>query len=150
MAGKHEHPSWWGTFDFSKGRLDMSPLRLDARLDARLKDTAPILSLFRLRGMVQKLMRPLMSVEDVRASANLRMDREALTVGDFVLSAEKGSVLADMRFTDTGKDGVVYAKLGPLTFAIDVQASGASEWKMVSARRWFDAKRAARRGALPS
>ena len=143
-AGTRRRPPWWGVVDLREGRLGVQPFRLDARLDARLKDTAPIVAIFAERKLLVSLFRSLLMVENVEARASLGLAERSLTIGDFVLSGERTELLGDIHFTEASQDGLLFARLGSLTAAVEMNPDG-RRWKLVQARRWFEARRAERR-----
>ncbi len=145
-TGKHARKPWWGAMDLREGELRIAPRHLAAEIEVRMKDTAPIVAVFVERKPVVSLLRSLLSVDDVSATGRIVLDDTSLTIGDFAISGKDTEVLADLHFTGAAQDGLLFAKLTGLTFAVETNGA-AREWKLVDARSWFDARRVARGAA---
>lgn len=134
---------WWADFDLSGGTVRLAePLELDARVEARLRDTRPILGLIAEKRPLLAWMRPLPKLEDVEMQARLRFVGEALALDDLTLRNKRLDMLAHLRVEERRPSGIVYIKYGPLAAALELGDGGEKEWTLRRPLRWYEDRRA--------
>ena len=153
--GRLRDSGWWGRIRLSEGRLlgglgdpqADGPAILEARVDAELRDTGPLVALLEQHVPRLAWMDGLLTVHDVEASSRLRIEGPRLSLGDLqVRGGKKGrlEILGQLDLAPEDPTGVFFASWGRLSAAVSL-AEGERKWKLTWSRRWYDAAAAAYR-----
>lgn len=136
--GREEPRDWWATVELPAGELRLvRPLELDAEVEARLRDTRPILALAAEKKPLLGWMTPLLDVEDVSLEARVRFAGDDLFLREVVVEGDHLEVLADLRFSGKRPSGLLFVKLGALSAALEM-AHGERDWKLFGSREWYE------------
>jgi hypothetical protein len=141
--------AWSGAVDFDGGEIVSRPLRVSTAFSATLQDTRPILAVFAERSRLARLFDGFLTVANVRATGALTLDETSAALDGFELRGDGAEMRADVDFSKRGKEGLLYARKGPIRFAVEMTPAGRT-WKVVGARDWFETKRAERGNHGPS
>jgi hypothetical protein len=128
---------WWAHLAVDRGTLRPgAPVYLDAEVQARLRDSRPLLALFATRRPLPAWARRVFTVEGIGASGRLRLGRELLELDPFAAVGERVSVQARLRMARGSRRGVLLAGWGPLALGIELDGAERTT-RLVGARQWF-------------
>ena len=131
--------------------LYSEPMQLDADLNFRMTDTAPLVAVFDAKKDISRFSEKLMTVENVKGKATLRLSDRGAEIAGLGVTGEDLLVLADLALREKGKDGILYIKYHVFSVGVAFE-NGKKDLDLVRARKWFDeqrARRAAAAGAPP-
>ncbi len=138
---------WWGRMTLPRGRLvgdligeDREPAALDGRVEARLRDTGPLVALLEQRLPKLRWIDGILTVHDVEAEAHVFAQGRTMRFGELeITGGEKGrlELLGELDFKPRDPRGVLFARWGKLTAAVALE-EGERDWKMIRSRRWYD------------
>lgn len=134
---------WWIETRFEAGTIRFgSPVEIDSDVSLRLSDVRPIVVLVAERSERPEWFSVVPSIRDVEGSAGVRVDAEGVFVSDGVARSGRLEVRSRLRFVDRVATGQVYVHYGVVGVGVDLQP-GRRDWKLVGARRWYDAAKSA-------
>ncbi|MEF8734094.1 MAG: hypothetical protein V5B40_19915 [Candidatus Accumulibacter meliphilus] len=135
--------SWWGQIDIERGRMTWKrPLKLDAEISLRLRDSGLLVHLFVKQTKEKPWLNDLLTIRDVSGRSEVRLNDRAIVLSNARLSGEKLLVLANLRLSDEKMRGGLYASYGILGAGIELKGDERS-WKLFNPRAWYDAYSAA-------
>ncbi|EXI79773.1 MAG: hypothetical protein AW10_02258 [Candidatus Accumulibacter appositus] len=130
--------SWWGQIDIERGRMTWKrPLKLDAEISLRLRDSGLLVHLFVKQTKEKPWLNDLLTIRDVSGRSEVRLNDRAIVLGNARLSGEKLLVLANLRLSEETMRGGLYASYGILGAGIELQGEERS-WKLLNPRKWYD------------
>jgi hypothetical protein len=142
---RHSDPPWKGAIRFPKATLTFTePMRVDARIDLDLQDTRPIVVVFDAFKDVPPWIERLMTIEDVRGGAALRVGGDRVDVRELDVNGKGLRALADLSFGRRGRDGILYLRFHGLSLGVEL-TKGQKDFKLFRPRAWFERTRAERR-----
>lgn len=137
--GSARDDSWWGQIDIDRGRMTWKqPLKLNADVRLRLRDSGLLVHLFVKQTKEQQWLNELLTIRDVSGRSEVRFDDHAIVLGNARISGEKLLVLANLRLREEKMRGGLYASYGILGVGVELKGDERS-WKILSPRKWYDA-----------
>lgn len=134
---KRSSRGWWGRVRLRDGEVFLTkPMRLDARVDAEVRDSRPLITLFAEKKPILGWMKPILTIEDLDLETRLRMTDDALLVQDLLLTGKGLEVRADLRFGNR-PEGFFFVKRGMLSAAAGLD-DGERDWKLFKSRKWYE------------
>ena len=134
---------WWMTVKVPKGHADLAaPLAFRADVDLSMQDTRAVVALFAEIKHWLRYVKKILTVSDVEGSAVVGLDGGKLWVRSIELTGDKLDALGELEVEGKALKGIVWLKYGVLGLALD-RGPDATDWKLVKARKWYDARRAA-------
>ncbi|MFT4628481.1 MAG: hypothetical protein ACI8PZ_007176 [Myxococcota bacterium] len=133
----------------SEGRVVLgSPVGLDVKAELHLENIRPILAFFGQEKPVVDHLQKLLTAKDVTASARIALVDGGLGVHGLELSSSSLTSKAELRVGKAEFDGLFWAKLGILGFAVERTPDG-TKVHPIGARKWFDKELPAFEKAYP-
>ncbi|MEM9597891.1 MAG: hypothetical protein AAGD06_26725 [Acidobacteriota bacterium] len=131
---------WWAQVDIASGETLLSaPLELEARVEARVKDTAPLVALLEQRRPAVSWVRDLLVVENLELSSQLELQPRDIALRDAQLTAgRKLAISGQLRLAKPPHRGVLHLKYGRLQTAVELLPDGDRDWKLRRSRRWYE------------
>jgi hypothetical protein len=140
-------PPWTGSIRLPVSKMSFTePMQVTGRTRLSLQDTSPIVAVFDAYHDMPHILERLMTIHDVRGTADFRVGKDAVDVRDLDIGGEGFHALADLTFGSHGRDGILYLRLHGFSLGVDLRESK-KKLQLLLPRRWFDAARAERRGA---
>ncbi|NMQ28008.1 hypothetical protein E4Q23_09705 [Candidatus Accumulibacter phosphatis] len=141
--GAAQDKLWWGQIDIERGRMTWKrPLKLDAEISLRLRDSGLLVHLFVKQTKEKPWLNDLLTIRDVSGRSEIRLNDRAIVLSNTRLSGEKLLVLANLQLNDEKMRGGLYASYGILGAGIELKGDERS-WKLFNPRAWYDAYSAA-------
>jgi hypothetical protein len=135
---KPSAPDWWGRLALRRGTLrPREAVYLEAEAQARLRDSRPLLAIFAARRPLPAWARPVLTVENVGATGELRLGKDLFELDRFAVVGEGLTLQARLRMAGGGRRGALLAEWGPLALGIELRGSE-RELRLVGARKWFE------------
>lgn len=129
---------WWVELSMDKARLDWAdPVRLVSQVGLEMRDTGLLARLFLERARDKEWLGRLLSVRNISGSAKLEIDGERASLKDLVLAGGPLLLLSDIRLAERRADGALYARLGALGVAVELE-DNQPNLHILQPRRWFD------------
>ncbi len=129
---------WWGQIDIDRGRMIWKrPLKLDAQISLRLRDSGLLVHLFVKQTKEQQWLNELLTIRDVSGHSEVRLNDKAIVLSNARISGEKLLVLANLRLREEKMRGGLYASYGILGVGIELKGDERS-WKVLNPRQWYD------------
>jgi hypothetical protein len=142
-------PIWRGHIELRKADMWFTePARVDARVGLALQDTRPIVRLFDAHRDVPDWIERLMTIQSLAGGAALGVDGTAIDVTGLEVTGKGLRALADLRFAEGGRSGVLYIRFHGFSLGVE-RAEGKRDLKMLRPLSWFEKERAARTQARP-
>jgi hypothetical protein len=140
-GGGVESEGWWATFATETARLDMTePLGAEIAVRARMRDAKPILTALASQRKALFWIDELFGVKDVEGRAVIDVHGPSIGAREVVITGRRLEIEGDIRFAGKQREGLIFIDYGPFSAGVEM-AGGASEWKLIHARRWFEARR---------
>ncbi len=137
-AHDHSYDSWWGQIDIERGRMTWKrPLKLDAKIGLRLRDSGLLVHLFVKQTKEKPWLNDLLTIRDVSGRSEVRLNDRAIVLSNARISGEKLLVLANLRLSEETMRGGLYASYGILGAGIELKGDERS-WKLLNPRQWYD------------
>jgi hypothetical protein len=142
-AGEATARGWWANVHLPRARVRLAPpVEIDADFEARLRDTVPIVGLFRLKRDLPGWAERALAVENVELSGRLRGRQRELALEQLESPLYGGLLKAWARFDDQERRGK--ALLAWRRLAVGVGFDGEErELRVIRAREWFDERASA-------
>lgn len=148
IAMKSRNFPWTARIELPRAKVRYSePMQIDADVAFRMTDTAPLVALFDARKDISGFVERLMMIDDVRGRTGLRLDEKGTKITGLDITGEDLTLLADLALGAAGRDGILYVKLGALSFGLAYD-QGEKDIDIIRARKWFDKQRAMRRAGV--
>ncbi|MBK1725192.1 hypothetical protein [Thiocystis violacea] len=129
---------WWAEVDLQEGRMTWKqPLRLDASIGLRMRDSGLLVNLFVKPKENQDWLNDLLTIRNVSGKARIRMRDQAIDLQDARIDGEGMLVLANARLRDERVAGELYAQYGVLSAGVELVGKETT-WHLLNARAWFD------------
>ncbi|MBO3703189.1 MAG: hypothetical protein J5W83_11720, partial [Candidatus Accumulibacter sp.] len=129
---------WWGQIDIDRGRMTWKrPLKLDAQISLRLRDSGLLVHLFVKQTKEQQWLNELLTIRDVSGHSEVHLNDKAIVLSNARISGEKLLVLANLRLREEKMRGGLYASYGILGVGIELKGDERS-WKVLNPRQWYD------------
>ncbi len=117
------------------------PLRLEADLELHMSDTRPLVALFRNQdGWRPKFLAEMLTIDDIRGTAQLKIEAERLFIPHSGLLGEDLEILARGEFDSQTGTGMVYARYRKLDAVVEFEEARRN-LDLIRARQKFDAYR---------
>jgi hypothetical protein len=123
---------WWGRFEIAAGRLAWG---LAARVSAQCRDARPLYTALGadLPAWAQRVLK----LDDVRATARIRLRRDFLDVEDLEGTGGRFRFRGRYREERSDRSGAFLLETGPLAVGVSIQGPS-SRVKLIGARKWFE------------
>lgn len=142
-AGAAESKAWWGHFDLTSVRIDSG---FRAKIAARCRDARPLLPIFGVP--LPKWTHDIFELEDLEARADLALGSGRTSVRGLEATGGAFSVRGEYERRPGRTEGVFLIKTKTLSLGVEVREDG-SGLRLIKPTDWFEARRAAMRGASP-
>ena len=134
---------WWVQLSMNNAQLDWTdPVHLVSQVGLEMRDTGLLARLFLERARATEWLGRLLSVRNISGSAELVINGERASLKDLVLTGGPLLLLSDINLAERHADGALYARLGALGMAVELEDSQPN-LHLFRPRRWFDLWRAA-------
>lgn len=138
-GGQAEGEPWSGEALVSEGSLRTTvPANLKVKVQLKMTDTRPVVAAFAANHTSVRWFKGFLDVKDVTGSAVLAMDGTTTVIDTMDVQGKDLQMLGRMRLKGGRLDGAFYAKLHGLSAAVSIE-NGKRDWKLTSARAWYDA-----------
>jgi hypothetical protein len=145
-----ERSGWWAKVRLADAELAYrQSVEIGARLNAELRDSGPIVALVADKKRLAGLFRKFLTVEDVRASAQVRSANDGIDLSGLEVTGEKLEILGELHLAATDRNGLLFLRLGALSAAVELDGEK-RDWKLTRSRAWFETRRAARPASAPN
>ena len=132
--------NWWATADITHGKVGFGqPVDVSADADVKMRDVAPLLSMFAQKKRFPRWIRRLIDAGQAAVSARLEMQGDSLVADHIRASNERFDVQARLRLDDARPSGHLYARWGVLGMAMELER-GEREFHLAGAKKWFQAQ----------
>ncbi|MCD0245641.1 hypothetical protein JWH11_08955 [Xanthomonas melonis] len=136
---------WWGELQVGAGTIQArAPFQLDAQAALRMRDAAPLLSVFAQRTDYPRWVVGLLDSGELEATGRLRWRKQQLTVDALHAENARLSLRARLAIQDEQRRGDLYLRWGVLGAGIELDGKQ-RQWHLAGAREWYEA----RPGLLP-
>ncbi|MFQ5936369.1 MAG: hypothetical protein ACE5LB_08180, partial [Acidiferrobacterales bacterium] len=133
--------SWWAQFELPKGKAQFTtPAQLDAKIQMSLRDSRPLVVFLAEKKGVVRWFKNLLTVEDIRARADFKMEGKAVEVTDLEMTGDRFEVLGELDIFARRFAGVFYARLRDLSVAVELTEQK-KKWKLSKSKPWFEKRR---------
>ncbi|TVP46184.1 MAG: hypothetical protein EA345_13170 [Halomonas sp.] len=134
---------WWVQLSMLDAQLAWGdPMRLASQLRLEMRDTGLLARLFLARARDSDWLGRLLSVRHIDGTAQLNISGERISLNDLTLSGGPLLLLSDVTLADRSANGALYARLGRLGLAVELEDSEPT-LRVIQPRRWFDSWREA-------
>ncbi len=131
---------WWASADITRGKVAFGqPMHLSADADVRMRDIAPLLSMFAQHKRFPHWIRRMIDAGGTTVTARTQMRDEQLIVDDIQASNDRFDVKARMRLDDAKPSGHLYARWGVFGMAMEL-TRGERAFHLAGAKKWFEAQ----------
>jgi hypothetical protein len=139
---------WWGELELARGRFDFADgWRARGDVALHLKDNLPVLAVFVERKAFLAWFHGLLEAQDIRGSAKIDVAKRYLRIEDLAIDSDHIQIAGDLVMSEPKrKEGLLFAKFRAFSVAVELFPDGERDWKLTRSRRWFDERRAERRG----
>ena len=128
---------WWARLELARASMDFGrPLSLTGAVRLSMKDSGLLLALFSRRKRFLGWFQDLLTVEDVRAQGNLRLDRGALVLSPLIATGQKIELRTKLRFSRDRKHGFLYIRHGRKAVGIEL-LDGKRDFRLIRPLVWF-------------
>lgn len=129
---------WWARIEVPECHVQVgADIFLDARLDVRLRDTVPIITIFSRKTEMPDWVRGLMAVNDVSGSARIRLGDTRLELPQFQVRGGNFDVRLRLVRTGTVYRGVLFAAYGKLSLGAELLGEKI-KLQVFDAKPWFE------------
>ncbi|RUR37938.1 hypothetical protein [Vreelandella populi] len=129
---------WWVQLSMNKAQLDWAaPVHLVSQVGLEMRDTGLLARLFLERAREKEWLGRLLSVRNISGFAELVINGERASLKDLVLTGGPLLLLSDINLAERRADGALYARLGALGVAVELE-DNQPELHIFQPRRWFD------------
>ncbi|MCC8626082.1 hypothetical protein [Xanthomonas vesicatoria] len=130
--------NWWGELQVGAGTIQASaPFQLDAEAALRMRDAAPLLSVFAQRADYPRWVVGLLDSGELDATGRVRWRKQQLTVDDLHAENARLSLRARLALDDDTRRGNLYLRWGVLGAGIELDGKQ-RQWHLAGAREWYD------------
>lgn len=131
---------WWASADITRGKVAFGqPMHLSADADVKMRDIAPLLSMFAQHKRFPHWIRRMIDAGSATVTARTQMRDEQLIVDDIRASNDRFDVKARMRLDDAKPSGHLYARWGVFGMAMEL-TRGERAFHLAGAKKWFEAQ----------
>ncbi|MEA9557576.1 hypothetical protein VC273_17230 [Xanthomonas nasturtii] len=130
--------NWWGELQVGAGTIQATaPFQLDADAALRMRDAAPLLSVFAQRADYPRWVVGLLDSGELDATGRVRWRKQQLTVDDLQAENARLSLRARLALDDDTRRGNLYLRWGVLGAGIELDGKQ-RQWHLAGAREWYD------------
>lgn len=134
-----EAAAWSGSLVLENGRVILArPMESEASLRLQLQDSGPIIDLFLEDEVRSDWLRNLVSVENVTGEARLTVGPRYITLHSVDVGGENLRVKAKLQLKPENTDGILYARLGALSTAVEISGTD-RRWRLLRPARHYEA-----------
>lgn len=129
---------WWVQLSMLDAQLDWAdPPRLASQLRLEMRDTGLLARLFLARARDSDWLGRLLNVHNIRGTARLLVNGNQIGLHDLTLTGGPLLLLSDVTLADGSANGALYARLGAVGVAVELNDSDPT-LRVIQPRRWFD------------
>lgn len=135
-----EAADWWARVELTDGSmLWKKPLVLDGTMRMQMKSADPILALFAQKKRYLEWFRDLVSIEDISAGGNLRLNNDVLEVAPFHVLGNRFDLRSRLQLSRVGAQGDLYVRYRRLAVGIELDR-GKRDFKLRRALEWYEGR----------
>lgn len=132
---------WWARAKIPSGQLAPGgKAYFDARIEAEVRDSAPIVSVFLAQqkpsAMVEAGLRSLLDIKNLTATTRVAVGPDQLDIDDLVVKGNGLEILGRLRVADKKKFAVTYLERGPFSAALRLHDEKV-DVILLSPRAWY-------------
>jgi hypothetical protein len=128
---------WWARLELERAAMDLTrPLSLAGSVRLSMKDSGLLLSLFSRRKRYLSWFQGLLTVEDIRAQGDLRLDERALVLNPLVATGRGLELRSKLRLSRERKRGFLYIRHGRKAVGIELR-DGNRDYRFLRPLEWF-------------
>lgn len=132
--------NWWGQMQVGAGTIQASaPFQVDADAAIRMRDVAPLLSVFAQRADYPRWVLGLLDSGELDATGRVRWRKQQLLIDDLHAENARLSLRARLALNDEQRRGDLYLRWGVLGAGIELDGKQ-RQWHLAGAREWYDAQ----------
>jgi hypothetical protein len=120
------------------------PVEAEIAVLGKMRDAHPFLTALASQKKILFWIDDLISVRDLEGRATVEVDGQSLAARDVAITGNHLEIEGDIRLSGPSRDGLLFIEYGPFSTALEIDGAE-REWKLFRARRWFEARREARR-----
>lgn len=133
--------TWWMRLALPKGEGEFTaPAKLDAEFEMSMRDSRPVVVFLAEKKGIVRWFKNILTVKDIKAQADFKMDGQAIEVEDLEMTGEKLEILGELDIFAQQFAGVFFAQLRKLKVGVEL-GGGRKKFKLSKARPWFDKRR---------
>jgi hypothetical protein len=141
---------WRARLSFPSARVRYTePMQGRARTVIRMTDTTPLVAIFDAKKDISRFTKRLMTIQDIEGTATVAVDEGGFAISDLDITGHHFHALADMHLKQGGKEGILYLRLGLISFGVAFDR-GEKDIDLVRARAWYEKQHAARHRHHPA
>lgn len=134
-----DRSDWNGRFDLRKAQVVWKkPIRLDVEASIRMRDSRPIVAMFANQRGKQSWLDDVLTVEDVRGKAELKIAADRVLVPFALVGSDKIDVGAKALIDGKQREGIFYARFRKLHGILKLR-DGDRNFDILEARNKFEA-----------
>ncbi|MCC8912387.1 hypothetical protein LOF27_03155 [Xanthomonas euvesicatoria] len=131
---------WWGELQVGAGTIQAeAPFQVDAEAALRMRDIAPLLSVFAQRADYPRWVLGLLDSGELDATGRLRWRKQQVLIDDLHAENARLSLRARLALNDAQRRGDLYLRWGVLGAGIELDGKQ-RQWHLAGARQWYDAQ----------
>lgn len=131
---------WWARAELTDGSmLWKKPLVLDGTARMKMKSADPILALFAQKKHYFDWFRDLVTIEDITAGGNLRLDGDVLEVAPLQVLGNRFDLRSRLRFSRAGAQGDLYVRYRRLSVGVALDR-GKRDFKLRRPLEWYEGR----------
>ncbi|MEB1549118.1 hypothetical protein VDQ94_09420 [Xanthomonas campestris pv. campestris] len=132
--------AWWGEVEVPAGTIQATaPFQVDADAAVRMRDAAPLLSVFAQRADYPRWVLGLLDAGQLDATGRLRWRKQQVVVDDLHAENARLSLRARLAIDDDHKRGDLYLRWGVLGAGIELDGQQ-RQWHLAGAREWYEGR----------
>ncbi|PPU39979.1 hypothetical protein [Xanthomonas arboricola] len=132
--------NWWGQMQVGAGTIQASaPFQVDADAAIRMRDAAPLLSVFAQRADYPRWVLGLLDSGELDATGRVRWRKQQVLIDDLHAENARLSLRARLALNDEQRRGDLYLRWGVLGAGIELDGKQ-RQWHLAGAREWYDAQ----------
>jgi len=135
-AGKR--PRWWAKLRVAEGQVKLArPLEIDATVEMKLRDTAPLVYMLAETKKVVRWFGGLLQVQNVTGTARLHMGADGTRFDAIQVTGENLRIEGFMAFAGGPEHALFHVRLHGLGVAVELR-DGENHFTIIKPRQWYE------------
>lgn len=131
---------WHAVLAIPAGQLDLTHTNwsLESSFQVGLRDTRPILAVFRNQPDAPGWLRLMPTLRDLEGEGRITTTRDQTRLSEVSLRGKSTDFRAELLLAPHQLSGIAYARYGPLAAGMDRRDPRKPRWRLIGAKRWFE------------